>query len=177
MGIDKISKFPFPSIPPMEAITSAERTLLSIGAFEEKDAAAKDAKGVLAITDVGRKMASLPLSPRIGRLLVFAIDTAGHSFNKILEEEGWSQASSGLALQKKAERLERKVATVRVQVLRYAIRLAAALTAEESVFMVEVDDSSGKALIFSCIRNRHCALWCVCSSCVAFFSEWLPVTL
>lgn len=138
MGIDKINKFPFPSIPPMEAITSAEHTLLSIGAFEEK-AAAKD---TLTITDVGRKMATLPLSPRIGRLLVFAIDTAGHSFNKILEEEGWNQVSNSLESRKKTERLDRKVATVRVQVLRYAIRLAAALTAEESVFMVEVDDES-----------------------------------
>ena len=55
--------------PPSDAVRHAEHTLAAIGAVE---------KG--GLTDAGRRIASLPLPPRVGRFLVDALDAGGGRF-------------------------------------------------------------------------------------------------
>lgn len=50
--------------PPAPAVSDARRTLVTLGALDEK----------LLITAIGRRMAELPLHPRLARLLVTGID-------------------------------------------------------------------------------------------------------
>ena len=65
MGIERVANFPFPSPPPIADIASSERVLVSIGALDT------DTK---SITDVGRLMSRIPVSPRHSRTLVAALD-------------------------------------------------------------------------------------------------------
>ena len=55
--------------PPSEAVRHAEKTLAAIDAVEDG-----------RLTDAGRRIASLPLPPRVGRFLVDALDAGGGRF-------------------------------------------------------------------------------------------------
>lgn len=61
MGIDTIVNFPFPTPPDRKALDKAERVLGYLGAVEQKSR---------RITEVGRAMSKLPLSPRFAKMLV-----------------------------------------------------------------------------------------------------------
>ncbi|NVN97853.1 MAG: ATP-dependent helicase HrpB [Geobacteraceae bacterium] len=59
-GINDMADLPFPQAPPEAAIAEASRLLTLLGAFD----------GEGRITAVGKKIASFPLHPRLGALLV-----------------------------------------------------------------------------------------------------------
>ncbi|CAG0890412.1 unnamed protein product [Darwinula stevensoni] len=65
LNIRKVCNFPFPSPPKQENIEAAERRLILLGALED------NGKGDFAsgITGLGMTMASLPVSPRFGKML------------------------------------------------------------------------------------------------------------
>jgi ATP-dependent RNA helicase DHX37/DHR1 len=60
MHIDAVVNFPFPTAPDRNALASAERTLVRLGAV---------APGTNQITDLGRVMALFPLVPRFAKML------------------------------------------------------------------------------------------------------------
>lgn len=59
-GIKEMAELPFPQAPPEAAINEAARLLMLLGAFD----------GEGRITETGKKIARLPLHPRLGALLV-----------------------------------------------------------------------------------------------------------
>ena len=61
-GIDDVINFPFLDRPPRESLEKALLQLLQLGALTETG----------AISDIGRKIAKLPLTPSLGRVLVEA---------------------------------------------------------------------------------------------------------
>lgn len=63
LAIDRVSNFPFPSPPPEDALKAAAKCLEALGALDPNTA---------RLTDTGRAMARLPISPRHGRMLVQA---------------------------------------------------------------------------------------------------------
>lgn len=63
LGIGEVEKFDFIDPPDPEAFREAHQTLVALGAI------AKEGSG---ITELGRKMAKLPLDPRIARMLLEA---------------------------------------------------------------------------------------------------------
>ncbi|MBK8255258.1 MAG: ATP-dependent RNA helicase HrpA [Polyangiaceae bacterium] len=60
LGLGKVEQFPFLDMPPKRAIEEGIRVLEELGALTEEG----------ELTDVGRKLADLPLDPRIGRMLL-----------------------------------------------------------------------------------------------------------
>lgn len=62
LGIEEIPKFPFVTRPKSAQLGEARRALIELGALERGG----------PITELGRKMAALPLEPRIARLLLAA---------------------------------------------------------------------------------------------------------
>ncbi len=62
MGIKDIENFDFIDPPDREVFHSAHKTLQALGALDEKD----------QLTEIGQTMASLPLAPRISRMLITA---------------------------------------------------------------------------------------------------------
>ena len=69
MGIDKVVNFPFISPPDKTALSAAERTLQILGAVEKSRHGGEE---IGPLTDLGRAMAVLPISPRHSRMLFAA---------------------------------------------------------------------------------------------------------
>ena len=61
MNIDNVINFPFPTSPERDQLKAAERLLCQLGAL---DATTKK------LTDLGRILASFPVSPRLGKMLM-----------------------------------------------------------------------------------------------------------
>ena len=74
MGIDKVVNFPFISPPEKAALAAAERTLTILGAVDKR----RGMEEIGPLTDLGRAMAVLPISPRHSRML-FAAAQSGVS--------------------------------------------------------------------------------------------------
>ncbi|KAI8922671.1 P-loop containing nucleoside triphosphate hydrolase protein [Entophlyctis helioformis] len=86
MGINQVVNFPFPTAPERESLRLAERLLKFLGALDtpaNSSAAAGSSSGAvmpmggrvsdtLAITDTGRLMSKLPVSPRYSKMLLVA---------------------------------------------------------------------------------------------------------
>ena len=68
MGIDKVVNFPFISPPERSALAAAEKTLQILGAVEKS----RHGEEIGPLTDLGRAMAVLPISPRHSRMLFAA---------------------------------------------------------------------------------------------------------
>ena len=64
LRLPDVRDFPFLSPPSAKAISEGHRTLAEVGAMDK----------VEDLTDIGRKLARLPLDPRLGRMLVAAAD-------------------------------------------------------------------------------------------------------
>ncbi len=64
LGLGAIDEFPFLDPPRLEAIRDGRRTLLEIGALDDEQ----------KLTPLGKKLARLPVDPRIGRMLLAAAD-------------------------------------------------------------------------------------------------------
>ncbi|MFS8069705.1 MAG: ATP-dependent RNA helicase HrpA, partial [Byssovorax sp.] len=60
LGLGEIDAFPFLDPPPKRAVDEGYRVLEEIGALD----------GDRALTDIGKKLARLPLDPRIGRMIL-----------------------------------------------------------------------------------------------------------
>lgn len=119
MHIDAVVNFPFPSPPDREALKSAEKMLIHLGALANGESHIQ-ARG--QITDVGRMMSLFPLSPRFSRMLVagqqggclayvIAIVAALSVGDPFLRDDALEQGESGdedHASEKEVTRLRRK---------------------------------------------------------------------
>lgn len=65
MGLNDISKFPFPSLITYDGLKNAENTLLNIGLIEKEPP--------FAVTTLGKLVSQFPLEPRLGKLIVRTI--------------------------------------------------------------------------------------------------------
>ena len=80
IGIARVASFPFPEPPPAEAVREAERALEALGATAaasssppSRSSASSASPWVdLPVSSVGRLLARLPISPRIGKFLLTA---------------------------------------------------------------------------------------------------------
>lgn len=70
MGISRIEKFPFLSKPESRTLLSAERLLQHLGAFSTKAQEGNGKEIHASITPTGIMMAKLPVSPRLGRMMM-----------------------------------------------------------------------------------------------------------
>jgi len=70
LGLGEVAKFPFVDPPDIRAIRDGVALLMEIGALEERGGGDRDAGPRL--TAVGRKLATLPIDPRLGRMLLEA---------------------------------------------------------------------------------------------------------
>ena len=73
MGIQSVSRFPFPSPPRPQALAAAVRMLVNIGALEKR--AVSDASGAVVrevedMTPLGERLVKLPLHPRLGKMII-----------------------------------------------------------------------------------------------------------
>ncbi|MEZ4299453.1 MAG: ATP-dependent RNA helicase HrpA [Polyangiaceae bacterium] len=60
LGLGRIDQFPLMDMPPKRAVEEGYRVLEELGAIDDDG----------ALTDIGRKLADLPLDPRIGRMIL-----------------------------------------------------------------------------------------------------------
>ena len=65
MSIDTVVNFPFPTPPERSDLKYAERVLINLGALKPEN---------LRATDLGKRMAMLPLSPRFSKILIESIE-------------------------------------------------------------------------------------------------------
>jgi len=93
IGVTDISSFPFPTRPPEASMTAAVNTLMHIGAITRSITAKSDrpahmkwlmsgseeAQPEEIITNLGKLLSHLPISPRLGKILVFAHRSGDHS--------------------------------------------------------------------------------------------------
>ena len=61
IGVDKVANFPFPSPPEVNALASAVKVLVSLSAIDSNSG---------QLTELGKAMSKLPVSPRHARLLL-----------------------------------------------------------------------------------------------------------
>ena len=62
LGLPEMPEFPLPDPPSSKLVTEGYRTLREIGALDK----------ARQLTPVGRKLARLPIDPRLGRMLLEA---------------------------------------------------------------------------------------------------------
>ncbi|MDP9806416.1 ATP-dependent helicase HrpA [Trueperella bonasi] len=77
MGLGSVEDFPFIDPPDMRAVRSGIQLLEEIGALEPVTANARGAvvgSGSHLLTDTGRALAKLPIDPRLGRMLLEAVE-------------------------------------------------------------------------------------------------------
>jgi len=79
MNIDRVVNFPFPTAPSLQSLEAAENLLISLGCIDppttNKDTSYKDMKKLKysgRINDLGRQVASFPIHPRYGKMIVMA---------------------------------------------------------------------------------------------------------
>lgn len=70
LGLGDVAGFPFMDPPNTHAIRTGYQTLHEIGAIEHKNVAKQG--GVGKLTEIGHKLARLPVDPRLGRMLLAA---------------------------------------------------------------------------------------------------------
>ncbi|TPX36362.1 hypothetical protein SmJEL517_g01520 [Synchytrium microbalum] len=65
MGVHQVVNFPFPTAPDRDGLRVAEKLLIHLGAVDATD---------LRVTDLGRLMARVPVSPRYAKMLAVALE-------------------------------------------------------------------------------------------------------
>lgn len=65
LNIDRLTNFPFPTTPDLQAIGVAEQLLVQLSALDDKSP-------TKAITELGRRMSAFPINPRYSKMLVIA---------------------------------------------------------------------------------------------------------
>lgn len=73
LRLGPIESFPFPDPPSPARIAEGVRTLWEVGAIETPSADAGQARGS-CLTEIGRRLASLPLDPRLARVVLGGIE-------------------------------------------------------------------------------------------------------
>ncbi len=86
LGLGEIQAFPFVDLPDSRMVSDGYKLLQELGAIDKKQ----------ALTALGRKLARLPIDPRIGRMLLAAIDEG--SLSEVL------LIASALSIQEPRER-------------------------------------------------------------------------
>lgn len=76
MGISKVNKFPFLSKPSTESLRAADDLLVYLGALSRSKNGGEIVSERISLTPLGMKLAKLPLNPRLGRLLMAAMEAA-----------------------------------------------------------------------------------------------------
>lgn len=74
-GVDDVPNFPFLDRPPREALEKALMQLLNLGALTETG----------CISDIGLKMAKLPLTPALGRILIEAAKPERDCLHEVID--------------------------------------------------------------------------------------------
>ena len=155
IGVDNVVNFPFPSPPESASLRAAQKCLIALSAL---DASAG------SLTDMGRAMAQLPVSPRHSRMLLEILNSPDVSELAASDELVASLASSTASLGSS------KTMSVDVLVM-FAVRLAAAMSLD-SPFMSQppATNSAGRDARGACdnvdpesseakrLRSRHAAL-------------------
>lgn len=73
IGIEKVSKFPFPSPPDQTQLDAAETRLKMLGALQDKTLIkGNTTETVVELTKLGRNIARFPVSPRFGKMLALS---------------------------------------------------------------------------------------------------------
>lgn len=75
MGISQVNKFPFLSKPSAESLCAADDLLVCLGALNRCKNDNDNIHNRLSLTPLGMKLSNLPLSPRLGRLVMAAMGT------------------------------------------------------------------------------------------------------
>ena len=96
LGISSIPHFPLPTPPPTKSLTSGLRTLVALGALVPRTREHRAAGEVKlyrdeTLTDLGRALAILPLSPRLGKILLLGVQ----HYESLQAKEGGKQGSGG----------------------------------------------------------------------------------
>ncbi|HTW97127.1 MAG TPA: ATP-dependent RNA helicase HrpA, partial [Acidimicrobiales bacterium] len=65
IGLGEVESFPFVEAPDKRSVTDGRTLLEELGAFDRRD-------GGLRLTSIGRRLAELPLDPRLGRMVLEA---------------------------------------------------------------------------------------------------------
>ncbi|CAL8464255.1 g3790 [Coccomyxa elongata] len=86
MGIDKVTNFPFPTPPELEALVAAQRCLQALGALDAKE----------ALTELGKAMAVLPLNPRPSRMILQVAQEAAASKKRSKEAVAYAVALAAI---------------------------------------------------------------------------------
>ncbi len=71
LGLGDVARFPFVDPPDTRAIRDGVNLLVEIGALEDRGTGTSSDRGP-ALTPIGRKLATLPIDPRLGRMLLEA---------------------------------------------------------------------------------------------------------
>lgn len=90
MNIDRVVNFPFPTSPSLQSLEAAESLLISLGCIDApdtKNASLKDMKKLKysgRINEFGRKVASFPIHPRYGKMIVMATESKENILSYII---------------------------------------------------------------------------------------------
>lgn len=79
LGVPRLDVFPWPTPPPAESVVAAGRRLRALGAVvDDGDTTAAAAAGRAAVrcTKLGFRLATLPVAPRYGKMLLSAIEAS-----------------------------------------------------------------------------------------------------
>lgn len=127
IGIHDILSFPFPTAPQPQALRQAVLVLQNIGALSSAQSVLADAPVANArkerLTDLGRKIGSLALPPRLAKMLVMALNNCLSSAATLNRYAASSSISSG---REQRER-EKEYISAR-ELLEHAVGIACILT-------------------------------------------------
>jgi ATP-dependent RNA helicase DHX37/DHR1 len=132
LGVERVANFPFPTPPAAGALAAAERCLAALGALEGGGA------GGGALTELGRRMAALPVSPRHARML---LEVARAAQDEAAAAAAEAEAGGGAKRKKEGKKERRRRPMDAAALLPYAVALAAALSVESP--FVHVDGLGG----------------------------------
>ena len=114
IGVDNVVNFPFPSAPEDASLRAAQKCLIALSAIDKSDG---------SLTDMGRAMAKLPVSPRHSRMLLEILNSPDAREGSLAASSPPTATSTGAP------------ASTPIDVLvMFAVRLAAAMSLE-SPFM------------------------------------------
>ena len=129
LGISQPSLFPFPSPPSQSALTAGHRTLLNLGALQVSPslsstggAGGNGINSVEKLTALGEKIAEIPLSPHLAKMLIIA----------------W--------MRQEAARKEGNTSNSAWNLLEYTLQIVAAMSAQPPFVLPSLKDDADSLL-------------------------------